>query len=44
MNECNFAYLDEQAKRVIRRASLKGLAISGYQVPFDCCEMPMFYN
>lgn len=27
----NFAYLDEQTKRMIRRALLKALAIPGYQ-------------
>lgn len=37
----NFAYLDEQTKRMIRRAILKGLAIPGYQVPFASREMPM---
>src|SRR3954470_15249444 len=37
----NFAYLDEQAKRMIRRAILKGIAIPGYQVPFASREMPM---
>ena len=30
----NFAYLDEQTKRMIRRALLKAVAIPGYQVPF----------
>ena len=39
----NFAYLDEQTKRMIRRAILKAIAIPGYQVPFagrDCrCRM-----
>ncbi|MGC6746157.1 alpha-D-ribose 1-methylphosphonate 5-phosphate C-P-lyase PhnJ [Escherichia coli] len=30
----NFAYLDEQIKRMIRRAILKAVAIPGYQVPF----------
>ena len=30
----NFAYLDEETKRMIRRALLKGLAVPGYQVPF----------
>ena len=30
----NFAYLDEQTKRMIRRAMLKAVAIPGYQVPF----------
>ncbi len=40
----NFAYLDEQTKRMIRRAILKGLAIPGYQVPFSSREMPMPYG
>ncbi|WP_342077722.1 alpha-D-ribose 1-methylphosphonate 5-phosphate C-P-lyase PhnJ [Yoonia sp. SS1-5] len=40
----NFAYLDEQTKRMIRRAILKGLAIAGYQVPFASREMPMPYG
>ena len=30
MNDYNFAYLDEQTKRMIRRAILKGVAIPGY--------------
>ena len=30
----NSAYLDEQTKRMIRRAILKAIAIPGYQVPF----------
>ncbi len=37
----NFAYLDEQTKRMIRRALLKAVAIPGYQVPFASREMPM---
>lgn len=44
MPEYNFAYLDEQTKRMIRRAILKGLAIPGYQVPFASREMPMPYG
>ena len=40
----NFAYLDEQTKRMIRRAILKGLAVPGYQVPFASREMPMPYG
>ncbi|QFT58838.1 Alpha-D-ribose 1-methylphosphonate 5-phosphate C-P lyase [Sulfitobacter sp. THAF37] len=40
----NFAYLDEQTKRMVRRALLKGLAIPGYQVPFASREMPMPYG
>jgi alpha-D-ribose 1-methylphosphonate 5-phosphate C-P lyase len=37
----NFAYLNEQTKRMIRRALLKAVAIPGYQVPFAAREMPM---
>ncbi|WP_164661891.1 alpha-D-ribose 1-methylphosphonate 5-phosphate C-P-lyase PhnJ [Tropicibacter sp. Alg240-R139] len=44
MTEYNFAYLDEQTKRMIRRAILKGLAVPGYQVPFASREMPMPYG
>jgi alpha-D-ribose 1-methylphosphonate 5-phosphate C-P lyase len=44
MNNYNFGYLDEQTKRMIRRAILKGLAIPGYQVPFASREMPMPYG
>ncbi len=40
----NFAYLDEQTKRTIRRAILKAVAIPGYQVPFAGREMPMPYG
>ena len=40
----NFAYLDEQTKRMIRRALLKATAIPGYQVPFASREMPMPYG
>ncbi|MEM9224352.1 MAG: alpha-D-ribose 1-methylphosphonate 5-phosphate C-P-lyase PhnJ [Pseudomonadota bacterium] len=42
--EYNFAYLDEQTKRMIRRALLKAVAIPGYQVPFASREMPMPYG
>src|SRR5215468_6692005 len=46
MNEAayNFAYLDEQTKRMIRRAILKAIAVPGYQVPFASREMPMPYG
>ncbi len=40
----NFAYLDEQTKRMIRRAILKAISIPGYQVPFASREMPMPYG
>jgi alpha-D-ribose 1-methylphosphonate 5-phosphate C-P lyase len=43
-NGYNFAYLDEQTKRMIRRAILKAIAIPGYQVPFASREMPMPYG
>src|SRR5690606_14647043 len=40
----NFAYLDEQTKRMLRRALLKAVAIPGYQVPFGGREMPLPYG
>src|SRR4030081_118310 len=40
----NFAYLDEQTKRMIRRAILKAIAIPAYQVPFASREMPLPYG
>ena len=40
----NYAYLDEQTKRMIRRAVLKAVAIPGYQVPFGSREMPLPYG
>ena len=40
----NFAYLDEQTKRMIRRAILKAVAVPGYQVPFGSREMPLAYG
>ncbi len=40
----NFAYLDEQTKRMIRRAILKAVAILGHQVPFAGREMPLPYG
>lgn len=42
--EFNFAYLDEQTKRSIRRALLKAVAIPGHQIPFGSREMPMSYG
>jgi alpha-D-ribose 1-methylphosphonate 5-phosphate C-P lyase len=36
-----FGYLDEYAKKEIRRAVLKAVAIPGYQVPYSSREMPM---
>ncbi len=40
----NFAYLDEQTKRSIRRGLLKAVAIPGHQIPFSSREMPMSYG
>lgn len=40
----NFAYLDEQTKRMIRRAILKAVAVPGYQVPFASRDMPLPYG
>jgi len=40
----NFAYLDEQTKRMIRRALLKAIAIPGHQIPFGSREMPLPYG
>ena len=40
----NYGYLDEQTKRMIRRAILKAVAVPGYQVPFGGREMPLPYG
>ncbi|MCQ4160235.1 alpha-D-ribose 1-methylphosphonate 5-phosphate C-P-lyase PhnJ [Roseomonas sp. GC11] len=40
----NFAYLDENTKRMIRRTLLKAVAIPGHQVPFGAREMPLPYG
>ncbi|MDR1656174.1 MAG: alpha-D-ribose 1-methylphosphonate 5-phosphate C-P-lyase PhnJ [Deltaproteobacteria bacterium] len=40
----NFAYLDEDTKREIRRGLLKAVAVPGCQVPFSGREMPMPYG
>ncbi|MGD1950101.1 MAG: alpha-D-ribose 1-methylphosphonate 5-phosphate C-P-lyase PhnJ [Leptolyngbyaceae cyanobacterium] len=40
----NFAYLDEQTTRSIRRAILKAAAMPGHQIPFSSREMPMSYG
>jgi len=37
----NFGFLDEGAKREIRRCILKAVAIPGYQVPFASRELPI---
>lgn len=42
--EYNYAFLDEQTKRMVRRTILKAIAIPGYQVPFSSREMPMPYG
>ncbi|MEZ5652113.1 MAG: alpha-D-ribose 1-methylphosphonate 5-phosphate C-P-lyase PhnJ [Burkholderiaceae bacterium] len=40
----NFAYLDENTKRMLRRTILKAVAIPGHQVPFGSREMPLAYG
>lgn len=37
----SFGFLDEYAKKEIRRTVLKAIAIPGYQVPYSSREMPM---
>ncbi len=37
----NFAFIDEGAKKEIRRKILKAVAIPGYQVPFGSRELPI---
>ncbi|MFQ5904748.1 MAG: alpha-D-ribose 1-methylphosphonate 5-phosphate C-P-lyase PhnJ, partial [Candidatus Binatia bacterium] len=37
----NYAFLDEDTKREIRRRLLKAVAIPGYQVSFGSREMPL---
>lgn len=37
----HYAFFDEGSKREIRRATLKAVAIPGYQVPFASREMPI---
>lgn len=36
-----FGFMDEYAKKEIRRSILKAIAIPGYQVPYSSREMPM---
>jgi alpha-D-ribose 1-methylphosphonate 5-phosphate C-P lyase len=36
-----FGFLDEYAKKEVRRSALKAVAIPGYQVPYSSREMPM---
>ncbi|MDR2198650.1 MAG: alpha-D-ribose 1-methylphosphonate 5-phosphate C-P-lyase PhnJ [Deltaproteobacteria bacterium] len=40
----NYAYLDEDGKRLVRRALIKAVCVPGYQVPFSGREMPMPYG
>lgn len=37
----NYGFLDEEAKREIRRRTLKAIAVPGYQVPYASREVPM---
>lgn len=39
--EYNFAFIDENSKREIRRKIMKAVAIPGYQVPFASRELPI---
>lgn len=41
MSRYNFGFLDEFAKKEVRRCTLKAVAIPGYQVPYSSREMPM---
>ena len=42
MSVCgDFGFLDEYAKKEVRRATLKAVAVPGYQVPYSSREMPM---
>nr|WP_275888046.1 alpha-D-ribose 1-methylphosphonate 5-phosphate C-P-lyase PhnJ [Chromobacterium haemolyticum] len=40
----NFGFLDENTKRMLRRAQLKAVAVPGCQVPFGGREMPLPYG
>ena len=40
----NFALLDENSKREVRRSLLKAVAIPGFQVPFASRELPIFFG
>jgi alpha-D-ribose 1-methylphosphonate 5-phosphate C-P lyase len=40
----NFAYLDEQTKRMLRRTILKAVCVPGHQVPFASRELPLPYG
>ncbi|MDL2402082.1 alpha-D-ribose 1-methylphosphonate 5-phosphate C-P-lyase PhnJ [Rhizobium mayense] len=37
----NYGFLDESAKRELRRSILKAIAVPGYQVPYASREVPM---
>lgn len=41
MRRYNYAFFDEVSKREIRRATLKAIAIPGYQVPLASRELPI---
>ncbi|MBN2547309.1 MAG: alpha-D-ribose 1-methylphosphonate 5-phosphate C-P-lyase PhnJ [Spirochaetes bacterium] len=40
----NFAFLDENTKREIRRCIIKAVCIPGFQVPFASRELPIFFG
>ncbi len=41
ISDYNFAFIDESAKREVRRALLKAVALPGHQVPFASRELPI---
>jgi alpha-D-ribose 1-methylphosphonate 5-phosphate C-P lyase len=40
-HQYNFAFIDESAKREVRRSLLKAVAVPGHQVPFASRELPV---
>ncbi|MBN2509699.1 MAG: alpha-D-ribose 1-methylphosphonate 5-phosphate C-P-lyase PhnJ [Spirochaetales bacterium] len=40
-NDYNFAFIDENAKKEIRRSILKAICLPGHQVPFASRELPI---
>lgn len=40
-SSCNFGYLNEGTKRMLRRAILKAISVPGFQVPIAGHEMPL---
>ena len=40
-SDSTFGFLDEYAKKEVRRATIKAICLPGYQVPYSSREMPM---